>query len=369
MLRKIGYLLAFGAAVAGFAVTGWPGAPANPATLVNRVDVIAVPVLLAAAGWAARRVFGPPGPTWSARSVRAGGYAAVFALLLVKVHAERFEYAAWRGGSLLAGLWVGEIIFLLAIAAYVAGLTAVTVRRPRIAPATLITGVVAGTAIALVVLALPPAGDPLHITSAWPAVVHGVVRGLAIPLVLGGGILAGRVAARRTVRQGNSLPLADLRARQGVAAGLCAGAVAALLVFIAGVTAAALRPDLAAHYLSALPHAGHVPLSVLAFETGLSDSAAGHLLVLVCYPILGAGLGAWGGILAAGQPGRQPGTGGGGGGGSRGPVSPPPPPGGRRLSQDPQPAVLSGYLLEPSDLPDALPDREKVPVGAADLGR
>ncbi len=370
MLRRIGYPLAFGAATAGLAVAGWPGAPASPATLVNRVEVIAAPVLLAAAGWAARRVFAPPGRSWQARSVRAGGYAAVFALLLVEIQAERLEYAAWHGGSLLAGLWVGEVVFLLAVAAYVAGLTAVTARRPPVAPATLVTGAVAGAAIGLVVLALPPAGDPLHITSAWPAVVHAVVRGVAIPLVLGLGILAGLVAARRTARTGRSLPLADLRARQGVAAGLCAGAVAALLVSVAGITVAALRPDLAAHSLPALPEAGHAPLSVLAFEAGFSDSAAGHLLVLVLYPLLGAGLGAWGGILAAGQPGHQPGTGGGGGGGGfRGPVPPPPPPGGRRLREDPQPAVLSRYLPEPPDLPDALPDREKVPVGAANLGR
>jgi hypothetical protein len=258
----------------------------------------------------------------------------------------------------------------LAVAAYLAGLTAVTARRPPLPPVTLVSGTVAGAAIALVVLALPPAGDPLHIASAWPPVVHGVVRGVAIPLVLGGGILAGLVAARRTARTGGALPLADLRARQGVAAGLCAGAVAALVVSVASITVAALRPDLAAHSLPALSDARHAPLSVVAFETGLADSAAGHLLVLLFYPILGAGLGAWGGILGAGQPGHQPGNGGGGGGGGfRGPVPPPPPPGGRRLSEDPRPVVLTGYPIEPQELPDALPDREKVPVGAANAGR
>jgi len=146
-----------------------------------------------------------------------------------------------------------------------------------------------------------------------------------------------------------------------VAAGLSAGAVAALLVSVAGVTVAALRPHLVAHSLPASVGGSHVPVSVLAFETSVIHSAAGYLLVLVCYPLLGAGLGAWGGLLAADQPGRRPGT---GGGGSWGPVPPSPPPGGRRLGEDRQPAVLSGY--PPPDPEDASSGRrEKVLVGAA----
>ena len=344
MLHRIGYLLAFGAAAAGLAVTGWPGASADPATPVNRLDVIAAPVLLAAAGWAARRVFGPPGRSWQARSARAVGYAAVFALVLVKTQAARSEYAAWHGGSWLAGLWVGEVLFLLAIAAYVAALTAVTARRAPGRPATLVTGAVAGTALGLVLSVAP-----------------GTARWAAMPVVLGGGIAAGLIAVRRTPRAGRPLALADVRARQGVAAGLSAGAVAALLVSVAGVTVAALRPHLVAHSLPASVGGSHVPVSVLAFETSVIHSAAGYLLVLVCYPLLGAGLGAWGGLLAADQPGRRPGT---DGGGSWGPVPPSPPPGGRRLGEDRQPAVLSGY--PPPDPADASSGRrEKVLVGAA----
>jgi hypothetical protein len=38
--------------------------------------------------------------------------------------------------------------------------------------------------------------------------------------------------------------------------------------------------------------------------------------------------------------------------------------------EEARPDVLPGYLPELQDLPDALPDRrEKVPVGAANLGR
>ena len=54
------------------------GAAASPATLINRVDVVAVVVMLAGLPWLARRVFGPAGGSWLARIVRVGSYAAVF---------------------------------------------------------------------------------------------------------------------------------------------------------------------------------------------------------------------------------------------------------------------------------------------------
>src|SRR5215472_5367190 len=134
MPRRIVSSLVFLAATAGLIWAGWPGAPANPATLVNRVDVIAAVVMLAGLPWLARRVFGPAGDSWLARIVRAGGYAAVFALVLVKAEVERPEYAAHSGHAWLAGVWAGEIIFLVVIAAYVAGLLAVTARRPPFSP-------------------------------------------------------------------------------------------------------------------------------------------------------------------------------------------------------------------------------------------
>ena len=339
-MRRTGYWLAFGAAATCLAVTAWPGAQADPATWINRVDVIVAPPLLAGAGWAACRAFGPPGGSRLARSVRAGGYLAVFALLLVKAPAERWQYAAWHGGVWLAGLWTGEILFLAALAAYVAGLTAVTARRPPVHPAALAVGSAAGVACGLVLLALPPMGDPLHIPATWLAVLHGLGRGVAIPLVLAGAIAAGLTAARRISGRAGVRPLSDLRARQGVAAGACAGAAAALLVSLAGLSATALLAHGAGPFPLAVPVARHVPPSVAVLEVSLSVSAAGCLLPLLVFPVLGAGLGAWGG-MAVGQP--APGHGGGGGGGSDAPVPPCPPPDGRSLDEDREPElVLSG---------------------------
>jgi hypothetical protein len=368
----VGCWLALGMAAAGLASAGWPGTPAGPATLINRVEVIAAPVLLTSARWAAGRVFGPAGRNWLARIVRAGGYAAVFTLVLVKAEVERSEYAALRGGPWLAGLWVGEIIFLAVMAAYVAGITAVTARRTPASPAALATGALAGAGAGLVMTVLPPMGNPLHLTGAWLTVVHGLARGVAVPLVLGGGVAAGLMAARRTSLGGSRLPLSEVRARQGVAAGVCAGVAAALVVSVTGVSTAALLPYRPKSLPPALADLRHIPASVQAFEVSLGRSAAGYLIVLVFLPLVGAGLGAWGGLCAAGRAARPPG-GGGGGGWSPRPGPTPPPAGGRVRSEDRQPAILAEYLLQ---LPDgAIPSeeedenapparRERIPVGA-----
>jgi hypothetical protein len=382
MPRRIVSWLVFLAASAGLVWAGWPGAPANPATLINRVDVTAAVVVLAGMPWLARRVFGLAGDSWLARIVRVGGYAAVFALVLVKAEVERPEYAAHSGGAWLAGVWAGEIIFLVAIWAYMAGLLAVTARRPPVSPVALAIGAAAGVAAGLLMYALPPVGGWPQITSGWLAGVYGVARALALPLALGSAIAAGLVAARRTGRRRRQLPLADTRARQGVAAGLCAGAVAALLFCVLSTGTVALLPHRVKPLLWVFTKpqppvwtlgGGHLPRpsmynpALYQFEMSVANTSAGYLLALICFPLFGAGLGAWGGLVAAGRSGRGP-----GGGGAPEPGSPPPD-GGRRVADDRQPAILRGYLHElpvspgspaPGDEPAAAPGHpKKVPAG------
>jgi hypothetical protein len=330
--------------------------------------------------------------------VRIGGYAAVFALVLVKANVERSEYAGHSGRAWLAGVWTGEIIFLVVIAAYVAGLLVVTARRPPFSPMALAIGGGAGVAAGLLMYALPPVGRWPHITIGWLAVVYGVARTLALPLALGAAIAAGLVAARRTSRRRQQLPLADVRARRGMAAGLCAGVVAALLFCVLSTGTAALLPHMVKPLMwvfskprptiltfggaplprppawtlggSHLPHPSMYNAALYQFEMSVANTAAGYLLALVCFPLFGAGLGAWGGLFAAGPSGRRPG-GGGGGGGREDEPGPPPPDGGRRAGDEP--AFLRGYLHElpfspgspaPWDEPAAAPSHpEKIPAG------
>jgi hypothetical protein len=389
MPRRIVSSLVFLAAAAALAWAVWPGAPTNPATLINRVDVVVAVVMLAGLPRLARRVFGPAGDSWLARIVRVGGYAAVFALVLVKAEVERQEYAAHAahaGRAWLAGAWTGEIVFLVVIAAYVAGLLAVTARRPPFSPVALAVGTAAGAVAGLLMYALPPVGRWPHISMGWLAGVYGVARGLAMPLALGTAVAAGLVAARRASRR-QQLPLADARARQGVAAGLCAGAVAGLVFCVLSTGTVALLPHMVKPLLwvfskprppvwtmrgGHLPHPSMYNAALYQFEMRVADTSAGYLLALVCFPLFGAGLGAWGGLFAAGNAGWRPGGGGGGGGGEPEP-GPPPPDGGRRAADDRQPAFLRGYLHElpvspgsaaPGDEPAAAPGHpERVPAG------
>jgi hypothetical protein len=393
MLRKMVSSLAFLAATAGLAWAGWPGAAANSATLINRVDVIAAVVILAGLPWLARRGFGPCRHSWPARMVRVGGYAAVFALVLVKAKVARSEYAGYSGHAWLAGAWTGEIIFLVVMAAYVAGLLALTARRPPFSPVGLAIGTGAGVAAGLLMFALAPMGRWPHVTVGWLAGVYGVARALALPVVLGTAIAAGLVAARRATRPRQQLPLSDVRARQGVAAGLCAGAVAALVFCVLRSGTVVVLPHMAKPLLWVFSKP-HPPAAVLhdarlrflrlgnynsnynaalyQFEMSVADTAAGYLLALICFPLFGAGLGAWGGLFVAGRSGWRPGGGGGGGGGESEP-GPPPPDGGRRADEDRQPAILRGYLHKlpvspgspaPWDEPAAAPGRpQKVPAG------
>ena len=359
--------------------------------LINWVDVIATAVILAGLPWVIRRFFGPVAASRRAWAARIGGYAAVIALVAVKSGVARFEHPPAVQRHLLGGIWTGEIVFLVVLAAYVAGLLAVTARRPPAAPAALAIGARAGVAVALVMYALPSMGHPLHLANALLAWAYNAARVLALLLALGAIIAAGIAAARRTPVLGSRLPPADARARHGVAAGLCAGTVAALLVSLLGISTVALFPREANRLTWTLPYRYTMPNSpallwqyrhapamqyrdaapgaVYEFEVGVTNSAAGYFVVLVFFPILGAGLGAWGGLYGAGQPRRRPGGGGGGDGGPD-PV-PPPPDDDVRHDDETLPAILrGGYLHElpvTEGLPAAPEDEPAVPVGGSVL--
>jgi hypothetical protein len=291
---------------------------------------------------------------------------------------ERFEFARLPGRSWLAGIWAGEVLFLIVLAAYAAGLLAATASRPPAGKAALGVGTLAGVVVGLVMYAMPPLASRLHVETAWLAWAYSVARVLAVPVALGAAIAAGLVAARRTSRRDSALPLADARARQGFAAGLCAGVAGALVVSVVGIATIALEHGEARRLQWTLPvqHrlAGALD-TVYSFEVGVSHAAAGYLVVLLFFPLIGAGLGAWGGLYAGGRPGHRPDGGGGGGRGPRSPLlDPPAPAGGRRPGDEGQPAAPdAAWLLS---LPDwqvpsgdeagePSPDRERVPAGLA----
>jgi hypothetical protein len=377
--RRIARWLAMGLAAVGLAWADWPSQPSGPATVISRIDVIAVVALLAVLPGLVARRFGPVGESRLTRMVRLGGCTVMLALVLAKADAGRTEYARVSGSLWVAGIWTGELIFLLVLVVYLAGLLAVTARRPPATPSAIAIGTCAGVLAGLILYVLPPQGSPLRAASSWFTDLYGAGRLLAVPLVAAAAIAAGVKAARRTSRHNGKLPLHTARARQGVAAGVCAGMAAAVTVSVLGISTIALVPSDARVLEWTLP-SQILPSasSVYRFEVSVTEAAAGYLLVFIFFPILGAGLGAWGGMFGSDRPGPRP-----GGGGGRGPrrpdVNPPPPSGGRRLD-DGHPAVPDiRRILDypPWEVPSAAPEgqpaapghRERVPAGRAGARR
>lgn len=334
IVRRATCWLVFGAAVAGVIRVGWPGAAASPATLINRVDVIAVAVLLAGMPWASGRLFGPASGGRLARVLRAAWYSAILALVVVKVIVERFgyppgrNYSQWDAGV----LWIGEIIFLLVIATYAGGIIAVTARRRL---AALSVGTAAGVAAGLVMYVR----THLHLTSPGLAAVAAATTVLTWVLMLGTPFAAGLLAARRTTAPDSREAAAIARPREGVAAGMCAGMAAALVVSALGTGTAALLPHQTSLVSWAYPARHLTHGSLYRYEVSVSQNAAIYLVVLLFFPLLGAGLGAWAGLAVAGQPGSRP-SGGGGGGGTSAPPPAPPPPGGLARHNGHQPSLV-----------------------------
>jgi hypothetical protein len=266
---------------------------------------------------------------------------------------ERLPRSVWH-----AGTWAGEVLFLLVMGAYIAGLFAVTARRAPAGPAALATGTGAGALAGLILYALPPRGSSLHLQAGWLAAGYEVARVLAVPLVVAAAVIAGVKAARRSARLAKRRSHPGGHARQGLAAGACAGVAAAMIVSILSISTIALVPRDASVLEWSLPGQHIQPGSVYAFGVSVSQAAAGFLLVFIVFPLLGAGLGAWGGLYGSDRPGKPPG----GGGGGRGPRDKdpifPPPPGGKRLDARPD---IGRLLAMPDWDPAATPATEPAP--------
>lgn len=359
MPRAIRYCLT-GTALA--AVLTWavlPGSRPGVSTAVGRVDLAGVAVLLAVLPALASRRFGPVRPDRRAMLLRVAGYLAVIAFVLAKaqigqVGLSRLPIAA------VAGAWAGAATFLTVIGVYTVALLAVTAARPPVAHTALAVGTGAGVALGLVVFGLRMLVNYVELGNGWVGLLSGVLTVMTVLLVLYTAVRAGIAAARRPPDRRIPVPAAEQRARQAVAAGLCVGIAAALVVALLGAATIALSPHVASSIQWTLP--GNLlapgrgptmtPGAVPAFEATFSQAAAGYLLVLMIFPVLGAGLGAWGGLIAI-RPGPAP-DGGWGGGGPGDPDPGPFGPDGGRFTWD-----------ELEEFPElARPVHDRIPAGA-----
>jgi len=294
--RRLGYPLAFAAAVAGTAWSAWSGPAGDSAIVINRVDVITIAVILAGLPWAIRRARGPAARGRVARLVRAGGYAAILILVLVKAAVERVADAPPNNSQATPRAWIGEMVFLAVMAGYAALILACTSRRSPAVPVTVTIGTLTGVAIGFAAYALGPWGFPLRFTGPWPVHLYDAAIALGVLLGLCAPVAAGFAAARRS------------GGGQGAMAGLCTGAAAALMVAALSTATIALLPYdgglrnwAAGHIGQWTPFVGQVTPVVgprLGYVAGNSAFAAGYLLVLLLGPLLACGFGAWAGRVA-----------------------------------------------------------------------
>jgi hypothetical protein len=313
VMGRVIRVVAFAAGAVGLVWIGWPGASSNSATPLNRVYVIGTLVALAVLPWVVRRYWGPVRRGWAPRAARVGGYALVLALIAAKAVKDRNGSKLGAYFVMVPGLWAMEIVLLLVIVGYLAGLFIVTSERIRLTRWGLPAGVGLGAVTAGVLYPLAPFG--VGVDPNGPSLKWWGVAALALPLATG--LLAGRLAARDT-RPGAVKP-----EQQGCLAAICATATAALLLAVLTSVTIALFPHQVP--LEGTPAAGGGPGAGYIAGGGcetcdpnntvippglrheywveISVGQAGQtpLAALLIAPFIGAALGAFGGGLASGR--------------------------------------------------------------------
>jgi hypothetical protein len=331
LMHRVIRVLAFAAGAVGVAWVGWPGSSSDSAVPLNRMYVVVTVVLLTLLPVVIRRHFGPVRGGWAPRAARVGGYAMVLALIAAKTVKDRDGSKLGAYFAVLPGIWAMEILLLLVIAAYVAGLLILTSQRVRLTRWILPIGIGFGAATAGVLYALAPVG--VNVDPSGPSLKWWGLAALALPLATG--FLAARLSARDT------RPAALDPTVQGCLAASCAMAAAALLLAVLTSVTIALFPHHVPLQIPPPPSGGGCetcdPNSVVIppglrheYWVELSVGQAGQLpfAALLLAPFFGAWLGVLGGGLARKSPGTR----------RRGVSGPhalsPPPPLGRLMASD-----------------------------------
>ena len=356
MVRWIGSRVLFAAATGVAAWSAWPASAVSHAATA-RADIIATVLLLAGLPLLARWFLGPP-DNRAARRLRAGGYAAVLALMPAKAAIELFNGTVPRGGHHLHAFYVlggrgvpgsasvdpsvaGDIAILLLTACGLAVILALTARRTRVAPATLAIGAFTGLALGAAMYVVDPLGLNLYVTAPWlrgtwtdhiPAGPAQYLVALAWILLFGAPLAAGAIAAWRCHVPDGPGEASAARAWQGLAAGLVSGGAGALSVTVlgTGTTALLVRSAWVRGWLYHEQHLGGTV--VYGRELFATGNLTGYFLVLVAFPVIGLMMGLTGaGVATAIRPlpdGGRPG----GPGGPPAPEPVPDPPDGGRLA-------------------------------------
>ncbi len=306
--RRLAYWMGLGvvAAAAAWAVwLSWRTAPsADPESMTDRVRVLVGASAFLVLPWVRRRssVFGPVGSDMTSRIVRVAGCGAVCGLGLSIVRTDR---NAGIGGVIGSGTvsWPREIAGLLLLGAVAAIPVVIAALRPRA------DAVIAWTAAGLAAAAAAAFVPLQALTLLYLAgILAATSRQSRVPrMVLAAGALAGLAAALIMCGELLARPGAGLTERQSLTVFLILSVVAfGVPAATAGLAAARLLPGLAD---PAQPRAPRVRQGLLA---GLIAGAAGGLLVTAIFaglgfmmiigPLAGAAGGTLGGAFTPAHP-------------------------------------------------------------------
>ena len=271
MARKIGYWLGVGAVAVIAVWTAWLSLRTTPDSdaeaLTDRFRILVGLTALVGLPWVARRqgLFGPVGPGVMARFVRITGCAAVCGIGLVLLHLDAHakvnvigtggfspvqEFAGlaalaaavatpfivsarWRqaerektwGVVACAATTALVLVPLQATSvAYVALIMAATSRRSPVRPIALIAGVIGGLANYLAIYEMPNLGENI-----------GLILLIIVLATVACAVLAGASAAWLMTGTGSTEDLRAALVRQGMFAGIAAGAVGGLMLTLFAV--------------------------------------------------------------------------------------------------------------------------------------
>jgi hypothetical protein len=301
-------VLAFAAAAAGVVSVAWPGSSSNSAVPLNRMYVVVTVVVLAVLPGVIRRYFGPVRGGWMPRAARAGGYAMVLALIAAKAVKDRDGSKLGAYFAVVPGIWAMEILLLLVIAAYVAGLLILTSQRVRLTRWILPIVIALGAVTGGVLYVLAPLG--VNVDPGGPSWRWWGLAALALPLATG--FLAARMSGRDT------RPTALGPVLQGCVAASCAMAAAALLLAVLTSVTIALFPQHVPLQTPPPPSGGGcetcdpnrtvIPPGLRHeywAEISVGQAGMAPLEALMIAPFFGAWLGVLGGGLARESPGTR----------------------------------------------------------------
>jgi len=158
LMGRVIRVLAFVAGTVGMVWIGWPGNSTDSALPANRMYVVGTVVTLIVLPVLVRRHVGPVRRGWAPSAARAGGYAIVLALIAAKNAKDRFGNKLGGYFGIDPGLFALEVLLLLIIAAYVAGLLILTSERVRLTRAAMPVAVAFGAVTAGMLYGLAPFG-------------------------------------------------------------------------------------------------------------------------------------------------------------------------------------------------------------------